>query len=178
MRDVPPLNSIIGFSEVLHDQTFGPLNEKQMRHVTNIHTSGKHLLNLINDILDLSKVEAGKLEFRPEPFALKEAVEGSLTIVASMALKKNIALSAEVAPELTTLTADPARFKQILYNLLSNAVKFTQEGGQVTVTAHIVTSDESPVTSERQDPGRWPLVASLSRSVWRIRGSGSRRKTC
>ncbi len=133
-----PLNSILGFAELLHDQTFGPLNEKQQRYVHNILVSGKHLLALINDILDLSKVEAGKLEFRPEPFDLKEALEGSLTVVASAASKKNLTLSLEVDQRLSTLTADPARFKQILYNLLSNAVKFTPEGGRVTVTARPV----------------------------------------
>jgi len=146
-----PLNSILGFAELLQDQTFGPLNEKQQRYVHNILVSGKHLVSLINDILDLSKVEAGKLEFRPEPFDLKEALEGGLTVVASAASKKNLTLSLEVDQRLSTLTADPARFKQILYNLLSNAVKFTPEGGRVTVTARPV--EDAFVEIRVQDTG-------------------------
>ena len=130
-----PLNSVIGFSEVLLDQTVGPLHEKQKRYISHIHTSGKHLLTLIDDILDLSKVEAGRLEFRPETFDLREALEGNLTVVAGLASKKHLALSLEVDERLSTLTADPARFKQILYNLLSNAVKFTPADGTVTVSA-------------------------------------------
>lgn len=133
-----PLNSIIGFSEILQDQTFGPLNEKQLRYVSNIHISGKHLLALINDILDLSKVEAGKIELHPEPFALREALAAALHNIQPQADAKGLTLALHVDEALSILTADPVRFKQILLNLLSNAVKFTPEGGQVTVRARRV----------------------------------------
>lgn len=126
-----PLNAIIGFSEVLEDQTFGELNAKQGKYVRNIRSSGKHLLNMINDILDLSKIEAGKLELRPERFAIKETVDGILEIVKVLASKKNVDLHCCLDPALTEIEADPKQFKQIVYNLLSNAVKFTPEGGKV-----------------------------------------------
>ncbi len=132
-----PLNSIIGFSELLEDQQFGPLNEKQERYMHNIWTSGRHLLDLINDILDLSKVEAGKIELHMETFSLREALGAALTMVRPQAAKKRISLRSEIVAE-TTVTADPLRFKQIMYNLLSNAIKFTPEGGQVSVAARTV----------------------------------------
>jgi len=132
-----PLNSIIGFSELLEDQGFGPLTEKQNRYVHNVWTSGKHLLDLINDILDLSKVEAGKIELHMETFSLREALGAALTMVRPQAAKKRMSLRSELVPE-TTVTADPLRLKQIMYNLLSNAIKFTPEGGQVGVTARTV----------------------------------------
>jgi signal transduction histidine kinase len=137
-----PLNAILGFTELLQDSTFGPLTEKQVRYLSHVHTSGKHLLTLINDLLDLSKIEAGKLELRPEPFAIREALEGYLTDIQPLADQKRLtlALHADAAP--ITLTADPVRFKQIMYNLLSNAIKFTHEGGRVTVTARAVRCTE------------------------------------
>ncbi|MBI3286957.1 MAG: response regulator, partial [Chloroflexi bacterium] len=133
-----PLNAVIGFSELLLDKAFGPLNEKQEEYLRDILESGRHLLGLINDILDLSKVEADKLELRPEPFGLHEAIEGTLAIVRLMALQKDIRLEREMEPGLETLVADPTKFKQILYNLLSNAIKFTPQGGQVVVLARRV----------------------------------------
>ena len=133
-----PLNSIIGFSELLEDQQFGPLNEKQERYMHNIWTSGRHLLDLINDILDLSKVEAGKIELHMETFSLREALVAALTMVRPQAVKRKISLRSEIVPEMTTVTADPLRLKQIMYNLLSNAIKFTPGGGHVTVTARLV----------------------------------------
>jgi len=128
-----PLNSIIGFSELLWEQSYGPLNEKQKRHVSNILESGRHLLSLINDILDLSKIEAGRMELHPEAFSLQEALEASVAIISSLASKSNISLELHRNGPLGTVRADPARFKQIMYNLLSNAVKFTPEGGRVVV---------------------------------------------
>ena len=130
-----PLNAVIGFSEVLEDQTFGPLNEKQMKYVCNVRSSGKHLLNMINDILDLSKIEAGKLDLRREKFPLGATVDGIIGIVKVLANKKNILLNYEIDPALKEIEADPKHFKQVLYNLLSNAVKFTQEGGTVNLRA-------------------------------------------
>jgi len=148
-----PLNSILGFSELLQTQTFGPLTEKQARYVTNIHTSGRHLLALITDLLDLSKVEAGKIELYPEPVHLREAVEAALTDIHPQAEPKGLALELHVDAALPPLTADPLRFKQILYNLLSNAVKFTPGGGRITVTARRVPSSEFHVPSS--EPGTW-----------------------
>ncbi|MBI3988137.1 MAG: hypothetical protein HY347_00825 [candidate division NC10 bacterium] len=133
-----PLNPIIGFSEILQDQTVGPLNEKQARYVANIHKSGQHLLALINDLLDLSKVEAGRLDLRPQSFDLREALTETLIAIRLQADAKGLQLELSVDPALTALTADPVRVKQILDNLLSNAVKFTPDGGRVRVTAKLV----------------------------------------
>jgi len=132
-----PLNAIIGFAEVLQDQFFGQLNEKQRKYVDNINTSGRHLLGLINDILDLSKVEAGKMELEPENLSLKKDVlEPSLTLLQEKALKHNINLSLEVESEADiNIAADAKKLKQVMFNLLSNAVKFTPESGSVTVSA-------------------------------------------
>ncbi|HLA27335.1 MAG TPA: response regulator [Syntrophales bacterium] len=130
-----PLNAVIGFSEVLEDQTFGPLNAKQMKYVLNVRNSGKHLLNMINDILDLSKIEAGRLDLLLEKFPLRETVDGIIGIVRVLANKKNILLNYEIDPALKEIEADAKHFKQVLYNLLSNAVKFTQEGGTVNLGA-------------------------------------------
>jgi len=145
-----PLNSIIGFSELLEDQLAGPLTDKQRGYIHNVWTSGKHLLDLINDILDLSKVEAGKIELHMETFSLREALGAALTMVRPQAAKKRMSLRSELVPE-TTVTADPLRLKQIMYNLLSNAIKFTPEGGQVTVAAR--TAQEAFVEIAVTDTG-------------------------
>lgn len=128
-----PLNAIIGFSELLQDQTFGPLNPKQTRYVENIHSSGKHLLALVNDVLDLAKVEAGKMELQYAPLSVRELINEVFNNVGSLALKKQISLSTPARQPDVTIMADRGRFKQVLYNLLSNALKFTPEGGQVSV---------------------------------------------
>lgn len=131
-----PLNSIIGFAEVLENRLFGGLNEKQYEYVKIIHTSGKHLLELINDILDLSKVESGKIEIEVSEFPLKEVLNTSLTMLREKALKHNISLSLEVMPDADiTIAADERKIKQIMFNLLNNAVKFTPDGGSVSVRA-------------------------------------------
>ncbi len=133
-----PLNAIIGFSELLEDQQFGLLNAKQLRYVSHVQASGRHLLNLINDILDLAKVEADRLGLEPMPFALPEVLGAAVESFRPQAESKDIAfqLSLEACP--ATLIADPLRFKQIVLNLLSNAVKFTLEGGTVSVAARRV----------------------------------------
>lgn len=130
-----PLNSIIGFSEMLDDQTFGPLNEKQVRYVGNVLSSGRQLLNLINDILDLSKVEAGRMELSPTPFAVAGMLDDARGRMESLAHQKRHTIEVQVEPDLPTLTADPGRFRQIMDNLLSNAIKFTPDGGQIRVVA-------------------------------------------
>ena len=130
-----PLNAVIGFSEVLQDQYFGKLNEKQAEYVSDILESGKHLLSLINDILDLSKVEAGKMELELSQVKLDELVESSLTFVKEKALKEGINLNLQIPDEARGLeiTADERKLKQVLFNLLSNATKFTPNGGSITV---------------------------------------------
>jgi PAS domain S-box-containing protein len=132
-----PLNSIIGFSDMLLTQNFGPLNEKQLRYVNNIAVSGGHLLKLINDILDLSKVEAGKMDMHLEKFSMYGSVSEVKTLLAPLASKKNIQILNIVDEKLENINADRTKFKQILYNLIDNAIKFTPEGGQVTVNARI-----------------------------------------
>ncbi len=128
-----PLSAIIGFSEVMGAETHGPLTPKQQRYVRNIHQSGRHLLGLINDILDLSKVESGKMELHPEAVALPALVEDALATIRPEAERKGIALSTHLEERLPPLWADPTKAKQILLNLLSNAVKFTPDGGKVWV---------------------------------------------
>jgi signal transduction histidine kinase len=147
-----PMNAIIGFSEVLSDEIFGELNAKQKRYVGNILESGKHLLQLINDILDLSKVEAGRMELKLSEFDLTTAVHDVENIVKVLVNRKRIALSIDVETDpdgsgqaLPPITADEPKFKQILYNLLSNAIKYTPDGGRVTVTAKQIPFDSPPV---------------------------------
>ena len=148
-----PLNSILGFTALLQQQAYGPLTAKQARYVTHIHQSGQHLLVLISDLLDLSKVEAGKLELRPEVFDLREALGAVLTELHPQAEAKRLTLELQVTDAPATLIADPLRFKQILFNLLSNAVKFTPTAGRVTVSARRVPISEFHVP--RSEPGTW-----------------------
>ncbi len=133
-----PLNSIIGFSEILHDLTFGPLNEKQSKYVNNVLISGKHLLALINDILDLSKVEAGKTEIIYEDFSVYTVINEVKTLVVSIASKKHIMIYVTIDEKLTTLHADVGKFKQILFNLMSNAIKFSPNDGAITIDAQCI----------------------------------------
>jgi signal transduction histidine kinase/CheY-like chemotaxis protein len=131
-----PLNAIIGFSELLLDQTFGELNEAQADYVNDILSSGRHLLELINDILDLSKIEAGKMQLRVESFDVQQVVEEAMATLQVAASKKNIRLERELPSDLPLFCADRGKFKQILNNLLSNAIKFTPEGGRVSLSCH------------------------------------------
>jgi two-component system CheB/CheR fusion protein len=130
-----PLNSINGFSEVLYDQTFGPLNEKQKQYVNNVLTSGKHLLLLINQILDMAKVEAGKMKLTLTSLSMKNLLNNISMLVADMAGKKKIEISIEIVEDLPNIEADELKVKEIIYNLLSNAVKFTPEGGKIGMQA-------------------------------------------
>jgi PAS domain S-box-containing protein len=133
-----PLNGIIGFSEVLVDEKPGQLNPKQKEYLSDILNSGRHLLQLVNDVLDLSKVEVGKMELFPESFALPKAVEEVCAIVSQMAQKKGIVIRSAIAPSPGSVTLDPQKFKQVLYNLMSNAVKFTDDGGHVAIVADLL----------------------------------------
>ena len=130
-----PLNSVIGFSEVLQDQMCGQINEKQQEYVANILASGEHLLALINDILDLSKVESGKMELELAGFSLRGVVDSTVMMLREKALKGGITLSVDITPDAdVTIMADQRKLKQILFNLVSNAVKFTPELGTIDVT--------------------------------------------
>ncbi len=130
-----PLNAVIGFSEALQERMFGELNEKQAEYIDDIHGSGKHLLSLINDILDLSKVEAGRMELDVTKFNVPMAIDNALTLIKERAGRHGITLECSIDPELGDINADERKFKQILLNLLSNAVKFTPEGGRISVAA-------------------------------------------
>jgi len=132
-----PLNAIIGFSEVLVEKMFGEVNDKQLDYLKDIHSSGKHLLSLINDILDLSKIEAGRMELEPSEFDLPAALQNALTLVRERAQRHGIALGVAIDPGLGMIRADERKFKQISLNLLSNAVKFTPDGGRVDVSARL-----------------------------------------
>jgi signal transduction histidine kinase len=133
-----PLNAIIGFSEVLLERMFGEMNEKQEDYLKDIHSSGKHLLSLINDILDLAKVEAGRMELNLGNFDLPTAIDNALTLIRERAARHGITLSVDVDSRLGELNADERKLKQILLNLLSNAVKFTPEGGRIKVGARLL----------------------------------------
>ncbi len=130
-----PLNAIIGFSEVLKESMFGELNEKQDEYIQDIHGSGHHLLSLINDILDLSKVEAGRMELTISQFDIPNAIDNAVLLVRERASRHALALEIKLDPRLNSFTGDERKFKQILLNLLSNAVKFTPEGGRIAVAA-------------------------------------------
>ncbi len=136
-----PLNAIIGFSEVLEARMFGELNDKQDEYVQDIVASGKHLLLLINDILDLSKVEAGRMELELGPLAVDEMLEHSLAMSRERAGRQGIALGLEVDANIGVIEADERRVKQVVFNLLTNAVKFTPEGGRVDTSARLVDGE-------------------------------------
>ena len=131
-----PLNAVIGFSEVLVERMFGDLNDKQDEFLRDILSSGRHLLSLINDILDLAKIEAGRMELDTEPFELASAIDNALVLVRERALRKGLSLDTAIDPGLGVVRADQRKIKQILLNLLSNAVKFTPEGGRIMLAAH------------------------------------------
>jgi signal transduction histidine kinase/HAMP domain-containing protein len=144
-----PLNAVIGFAEILRDGICGELNENQKSAVIDIYESGKHLLQMINDILDLSKVEAGRMELQLEEFSLKTALDEVQSIVKDMANKKKLNMQVFIPDDIPYLCADQIKFKQIMYNLLSNAIKFTVEGG-ITIDAEY---DDEKFTVSVQDTG-------------------------
>jgi signal transduction histidine kinase len=145
-----PLNAILGFSEVLAERMFGELNPKQEEYLRDIHTSGQHLLSLINDILDLSKVEAGRLELELASFNLPMAVENAMTLVRERATRHGITLDQAIDDRVGNIVADERKVKQILLNLLSNAVKFTPAGGRIGLTA---TATAEAITISVSDTG-------------------------
>jgi len=157
-----PLNAIIGFSEILEDQTFGQLNEKQLRYAGHIHSSGQHLLRLINEILDLAKVESGKMELHPSEVNINTLVENGLMMIKEKALKHSIQIDVHIPEELANsyVEADEIKLKQIIFNLLSNAAKFTPDGGRIVISAHleadqvVISVTDTGVGLETQDQER------------------------
>lgn len=145
-----PLNAIIGFSEVLQERFFGELNEKQAEYTDDILSSGRHLLSLINDILDLSKIEAGRMELEVTTFHLPDAIENALLLIRERASRHGIKIDRVIDDRLGEFTADERKIKQILVNLLTNAVKFTPEGGRIKVEA---TLGDSAVIISVTDTG-------------------------
>jgi signal transduction histidine kinase len=135
-----PLNGILGFTEFLLDEKPGPLNPRQRECLDDVLTSGRHLLQVINDVLDLSKAAAGKLQLRAEIFSLPLLIAEALAVVSPAAAAKHILLSRYVAPGLDSVTADRSKLLQVLYNLLSNAVKFT-DSGEVCIRASLEVGD-------------------------------------
>jgi signal transduction histidine kinase len=136
-----PLNAIIGFSQVMRQRLFGEINEKQEEYLDDILSSGNHLLSLINDVLDLSKVEAGQIELELATFSLREALERGVVMVRERAVKNGIAVSLELAPDVDLVHGDERRLRQVVFNLLSNAVKFTPAGGSIVVAAERAGSE-------------------------------------
>jgi signal transduction histidine kinase len=130
-----PLNAIIGFSEVLLQKMFGEINDKQEEYLQDVLSSGRHLLSLINDILDLSKVEAGRMELELTRFDLPTALQDALILIRERAARHGVALGLDVDARVGSLVADERKIKQVLLNLLSNAVKFTPEGGRIELRA-------------------------------------------
>ncbi|HSR10353.1 MAG TPA: ATP-binding protein, partial [Thermodesulfobacteriota bacterium] len=130
-----PLNHILGFTELVLDKHFGDLNPTQEEYLQDVHQSSRHLLSLINDILDISKIEAGKIELRRAPVFLPDVLNNSLNVIRDKALRQGIRVAAEIEGMDETVYADERKVRQILYNLLSNAVKFTPAGGEVRLTA-------------------------------------------
>jgi len=146
-----PLNAILGFAELLHDGQVDPASPTHKEFLGDILSSGRHLLQLINDVLDLAKVEAGKLEFRPEPVTAAKLVGEVLAILRTTAAQKQIRMETQLDPSVAELTVDPARLKQVAYNYLSNALKFTPIGGSVTL--RVKADGDSKFRLEVQDTG-------------------------
>jgi len=140
-----PLNSIIGFSEILADRLAGRIEPRFTKFLANIEGSGRHLLGLINDILDLSKIEAGRMELGFESVSVGDVVHGVASVMHGVAARRAIRLELELPPDLPPLVADPPRLKQILYNLVSNAVKFSPDGTQVSIRARPLAAEASPL---------------------------------
>ena len=147
-----PLNAIIGFSELMATGLSGQLTDQQKEHVTDIFTSGRHLLSLVNDILDLSKVEAGKMELEMKEFNIKRLVETSIALFKEKAYKQSLQITYEIAHGLDTMIGDERKIKQVLFNLVGNAVKFTPASGRIHVEA-VLTDDEEFVKYSVRDTG-------------------------
>ena len=148
-----PLNSILGFAELLkYTMSAGP-DSKSARYITNIHQSGKHLLDLINDLLDLAKIEAGRMEIRSEPLSLPDLFEGLSNILKPLLEQKGLTLATQVESGVPILRTDPGKLQQILYNFLSNAIKFSPAGGRIGLSANRDAGDHVRISVADQGPG-------------------------
>lgn len=174
-----PLNAVIGFSEVLLERMFGDINERQEDYLRDILSSGRHLLALLNDILDLSKVEAGQMQLDRTDFSVEQAIAYSLAMVREGALNHRIALRTDIAADVGLIDADELRFKQVLLNLLSNAVKFTPDGGSVSVSARragghleITVSDTGVGISPADQQRVFDSFQQGTRAARKVEGTG------
>jgi signal transduction histidine kinase len=175
-----PLNSIIGFSEVLISRLQDRVPAKDLKFLRNIHGSGQHLLAVVNDILDISKVEAGTMEVRPAALSVRAVIEGVRQVMKGLSARRSVAVAVEVPDDLPPLEADPEKLKQVLYHLLSNAVKFSPFGGTVTLRARLLAAEASPLGEEAvaisvadQGPGIDPRDHELIFQEFRQVESGS-----
>src|SRR6266576_641987 len=146
-----PLNAIIGFSEMLVDEKIGPLNPDQKEFLSDVLKSGQHLLEIINDVLDLVKVASGKLELKAQRFSLSEAIAETCSIVKPLADKRNVAINVDAPVDKDIITLDPLRFKQVLYNLLSNAIKYNHDNGNVEVAVSV--NEQKQIRLQVKDTG-------------------------
>jgi len=160
-----PMNHIIGFTEMVLDEHFGKLNHTQEEYLTDVHSSSQHLLSLINDILDLSKVEAGKLEYRPIKVFLSNLLTNSLIMIKEKAVKNGIKISRELDGIPDHVTADERMLKQILYNLLSNAVKFTPDGGHINLAAKCVLDGAMPSQNKRAPSEEYIQISIIDSGI-------------
>jgi signal transduction histidine kinase len=161
---------VIGFSEVLLDRLFGDLNEKQADYITDIHTSGRHLLSLINDILDLSKIEAGRMELQVGTVVISDVIESSVALMRERATRNGISLRLDVDQSAGAVDADERKLKQVLFNLLTNALKFTDRGGHVEVSA---TGTADGVVVSVRDDGTGIALADQARIFEEFEQAGS-----
>jgi two-component system cell cycle sensor histidine kinase PleC len=148
-----PLNAILGFSDIIAEHSFGPAIDRYREYARDIHNSGAHLLSLINDLLDVAKIEAGKMEIDPQPLDAVPLLESVQRIMGSRAAAKGQTLGFEIAPELPELIADPRAFKQIMLNLVTNAIKFTPNGGRIVVSCGAAPGGGFIVSVEDNGPG-------------------------
>jgi signal transduction histidine kinase len=168
-----PLNAIIGFSEVLHEQMFGELNERQLGYVNDVLEAGRHLLSLINDLLDLAKIEGGWMELELSAVALPGVLQSAISLHQERATRAGITLFLESEPEEITVTADERRLRQVVFNLLSNAVKFTPVGGRVDISAR---ADNGHVEIAVADTGRGIPAGDLERVFEEFKQSSDGKK--
>jgi len=157
-----PLNAILGLSEVLQEHVYGPLNQRQARAIGTIEHSGRHLLELINDILDLSKIEAGKFDLQLADVSVRRLCEASLEVVQPMAARKAIGLTVDIADTVDCIWADERRLRQVLINLLTNAIKFTPDGGQVTLSINWIAADLPVMSPGVSQPSSDTDIASVA----------------
>jgi signal transduction histidine kinase len=144
-----PLNAVIGFSQLLANKTYGELNERQLEYLTTILSGGRHLRRLVDDVLDLAKVDAGHLTLDLTSVAVADELREVVSVVQSLAREKNITVSTDVKEPVTKVTADRQRIQQVIYNLLSNAIKFTEPGGYVKVTLDVATEPAAGASALR-----------------------------